>query len=106
MKQKPSARGAATAKPKRETVRQRLAQQRPEVEARRQVNWNTARERQRRTLAANAQALHDRYESDITTSPHMDGLRLASVAGHKDQLRRLLSEMNSFQDPRMGLPAY
>ena len=87
-------------------VRKRLAEQAPEVETRRRARLLIQRERRRRTLAANAQALHDRYVPDIAVSPHMDGLRLASVKAHKDQLRALLTEMSAFEDPRMGLPAY
>ena len=88
------------------SVRQRLKEQAPEVIARREINHNIQRERKRRTLAANTQAVHDRYVGDIQKNPHMDGLRLQSVNRHKAQLRTLLTEMNAFQDPRMGLPAY
>ena len=86
------------------TIRKRLAQQRPEIEAKREVNWNVMRERQRRTLAANAQAMHDRYEQDLRVSPHMDGLRGAGVRQHRDQLRKMLTDMNAFTDPWGGLP--
>ena len=90
----------------RESIRKRLAQQAPEVEVRRRARYLVQRERQRRTLAANAQALHDRYVGDIARWPQMDGLRLASVDAHKNQLRALLTEMHAFEDPRMGLSAY
>ena len=93
-------------KRKRETIRKRLAQQRPEIEAKREVNWNVMRERQKRTLAANAQALHDRYIGDLLVSPHLDGVRGVGVRQHKDQLRKLLTDMNAFTDPWGGLPPY
>ena len=41
-------------------IKKRLAEMRPEVELRRQMNYNIQRERQRRTFAANAQNLYDR----------------------------------------------
>ena len=86
----------------RETIRKRLREQAPEVIARRETNFNIVRERQRRTLANNAQALHDRYVGDLTTGPRMDGITRA----HKARLQHLLTEMNAFQDPRVGLPPY
>ena len=43
-------------------IKKRLAELRPEVEMRRQLNFNIARERQRRAWAANAQNLHDRFD--------------------------------------------
>ena len=87
-------------------IKKRLAEQRPEVELRRQLNHAINRERQRRTFAANAQNLHDRYENATLISPHMDGLRMANVQAHKAQLRALLAEAGSFRDPRLPLPAY
>ena len=87
-------------------IKKRLAELRPEVEMRRQLNFNIARERQRRTWAANAQNLYDRYENATLISPHMAGLRLAGVQQHKNQLRTLLQSANSFKDPRLPLPAY
>ena len=87
-------------------IKKRLAELRPEVEMRRQLNFNIARERQRRTFAANAQNLYDRYENATLISPHMDGMRLAGVQQHKNQLRALLTDANSFKDPRLPLPAY
>ena len=87
-------------------IKKRLAEQRPEVEMRRQVNRAIQRERQRRTFAANAQNLYDRYENATLISPHMDGLRLANLNQHKGQLRTLLQEAGAFKDPRLPLPAY
>ena len=87
-------------------IKKRLAEQRPEVEMRRQLNFNIQRERQRRTWAANAQNLYDRYENATLISPHMDGLRLANLNQHKGQLRTLLAEAGAFRDPRLPLPAY
>ena len=87
-------------------IKKRLAELRPEVEMRRQLNFNIARERQRRTWAANAQNLYDRYENATMISPHMDGLRLAGVQRHKNELRTLLTQANSFRHPLWPLPAY
>ena len=87
-------------------IRKRLAELRPEVEMRRQVNYNLQRERQRRTMAANAQNLYDRYENATLISPHMDGLRLAGLQQHKSQLRSMLEQANAFRDPRLPLPVY
>ncbi len=87
-------------------VRKRLAELRPEVEMRRQLNFHIQRERQRRTWAANAQNLFDRYENATLISPHMDGLRLTGINQHKDRLKALLAEAGSFKDPRLPLPAY
>ncbi len=88
-------------------IRTRLAELRPEVEMRRQLNFNIARERQRRTWAANAPNLYDRYENLTLISPRMADLRLAvNVTQHKNQLRTLLTAANSFKDPRLPLPAY
>ena len=44
-------------------IKKRLAEMRPEIELRRQLNYNIQRERQRRTFAANAQNLYDRYDN-------------------------------------------
>ena len=88
------------------SVRKRLAAQAPEVILRRDINYNIQRERRRRTLAANAQAVHDRYVGDLQKSPHMDAVRLLGVGQHKQHLKTLLQEMNAFQDPRLGLPPY
>ena len=87
-------------------IKKRLAEMRPEVEMRRQINYNIQRERQRRTFAANAQNLYDRYENATLISPHIDGLRLAGVQQHKSQLKTLLTQANAFRDPRLPLPAY
>ena len=87
-------------------IKKRLAEQRPEVQMRRQLIFNIQRERQRRTWAANAQNLYDRYENATLISPHMDGLRLANIQQHKGQLRTLLAEAGAFRDPRLPLPAY
>ena len=73
---------------------------------RRQINFNIQRERQRRTSAANAQNLYDRYENATLISPHTDGLRLAKLNEHKNQLRALLVHAGAFKDPRLPLPAY
>ena len=91
-------------KRKAKTVRQRLAQQRPELEARRQVNWNTMRERQRRSLAHNLQSLHDRYLTEGHVKSHMDTLRPGR--DHIREVRALLEGMNAYTDPWGGLPAY
>ena len=88
------------------SVRKRLKEQAPEVMYKRDVNWNYARERRRRTLAANAQALHDSYISCLQANPMLSGLRQVNVNHHKAQLRGLLTNMNAFQDPQYGLPAY
>ena len=90
----------------RETIRQRLKEQAAEVIARRETNFNIQRERQRRTLANNAQAVHDTYVGDLNTGPRMDGVSFLNVRAHKARLHRLLTEMNAFQDPRVGLPPY
>ncbi len=87
-------------------IKKRLAELRPEVEMRRQLNFNIARERQRRTWATNAQNLYDRYENATMISPHMDGLRMAGVQRHKNELRTLLTQANSFRHPLWPLPAY
>ena len=87
-------------------IKKRLAELRPEVEMRRQINYNIQRERQRRTFAANAQNLYDRYENATLTSPHLDGLRLLDVNQHKRHLRTLLTQAGAFRDPRLPLPAY
>ena len=87
-------------------IKKRLAQLRPEVEMRRQINYNIQRERQRRTFAANAQNLYDRYENVTQISPHMDDLRLAGVRNHKRQLKFLLTQANAFRNPYLPLPAY
>ena len=87
-------------------IRKRLAEMRPEVEMRRQLNYNLQRERQRRTMAANAQNLYDRYDNATLISPHMDGLRLAGVQQHKSQLRTMIDQANAFRDPRLPLPNY
>ena len=87
-------------------IRKRLAEMRPEVELRRQLNYNLQRERQRRTMAANAQNLYDRYDNATLISPHMDGLRLAGVQQHKSQLKSMLEAANAFRDPRLPLPVY
>ena len=87
-------------------IKKRLAEMRPEVEMRRQLNYNIQRERQRRTFAANAQNLYDRYENATLISPHMDGLRLAGIHQHKSQLKTLLPQANAFKDPRLPLPSY
>ena len=68
-------------------IKKRLAELRPEVEMRRQVNYNIQRERQRRTWAANAQNLYDRYENALQVSPHMDGLEMRGVRNHKRRLK-------------------
>ena len=91
---------------RRTAIKKRLAELRPEVELRRQVNFNLQRERQRRTFAANAQNLYDRYENAIMMNPNMDGLRLVPLNQHKAQLKTLLSEAGAFRDPRLPLPAY
>ena len=88
------------------SVRKRLREQAPEVMYKRDINWNYARERRRRTLAANAQALHDSYISGLQANPMLAGVRQMDVNRHKAQLRGLLTNMNSFQDPQYGLPAY
>ena len=87
-------------------IKKRLAELRPEVEMRRQLNYNIQRERQRRTFAANAQNLYDRYENATLISPHMDGLRLAGLQQHKSQLKTMLTQANTFKDPRLPLPTY
>ena len=91
---------------RRTAIKKRLAELRPEVELRRQVNYNLQRERQRRTFAANAQNLYDRYENAVMSNPNMDGLRLLRLNQHKAQLKTLLSEAGAFKDPRLPLPAY
>ena len=83
-----------------------LAMQRPAMEDAREKNWNVMRERQRRTVAANAQALHDRYQNEIMLAPPWDGLRLVNTTKHRNELADLLRGMNAFQDPRMPLPSY
>ena len=83
-----------------------LAMQRPAMEEAREKNWNVMRERQRRTVAANAQALHDRYQNEIMLAPPWDGLRLVNTTKHRNELADLLRGMNAFQDPRMPLPSY
>ena len=88
------------------SVRKRLKEQAPEVMYKRDINYNYARERRRRTLAANAQALHDSYVSSLQANPMLSGLRQVNVNHHKAQLRGLLTNMNAFQDPQYGLPAY
>ena len=88
------------------SVRKRLREQAPEVIVRREVNHAIQRERQRRTLASNAQALHGRYVGDIQKGPHMDGVRMFRVNRHKEHLRELLTNMNAFQDPIHGIPPY
>ena len=88
------------------SVRKRMKEQAPEVMYKRDINWNYARERRRRTLAANAQALHDSYISGLQANPMLSGLRQVNVNHHKAQLRGLLTNMNAFQDPQYGLPAY
>ena len=88
------------------SVRKRMKEQAPEVMYKRDINWNYARERRRRTLAANAQALHDSYISSLQANPMLSGLRQVNVNHHKAQLRGLLTNMNAFQDPQYGLPAY
>ena len=88
------------------SVRKRLKEQAPEVMYKRDINWNYARERRRRTLAANAQALHDSYISGLQANPMLAGMRQMKVIRHKEQLRSLLTDMNAFQDPQYGLPAY
>ena len=87
-------------------IKKRLAQLRPEVEMRRQINYNIQRERQRRTWAANAQNRYDRYENATQISPQMDDLRLRGVRNHKRQLKILLTQANSFRNPHSPLPAY
>ena len=87
-------------------MRKRLREQAPEVMYKRDINYNYARERRRRTLAANAQALHDSYISGLQANPMLSGLRQVNVNHHKAQLRGLLTNMNAFQDPQYGLPAY
>ena len=64
-----------------------LAMQRPAIEDVRERNFNVTRERQRRTFAANAQALHDRYQGEISMAPPWDGLRLMNTTRHKNELR-------------------
>ena len=86
-------------------VRKRLKELAPEVVARREINYNIQRERRRRTLASNAQALHDSYLSAISKSPHMDGLRAAGITRHVMDLKHLLTGMHDFREPLMGLPA-
>ena len=88
------------------SIRRRLAMSRADVEARREVNWNTMRERQRKTAAANIQALHDRYVNMTAISPQMDDLRLLSIQDHKLKLRSILKDMNVYQNPWGGIPAY
>ena len=83
-----------------------LAMQRPAMEEAREKNWNVMRGRQRRTVAANAQALHDRYQNEIMLAPPWDGLRLVNTTKHRNELADLLKGMNAFQDPRMPLPSY
>ena len=85
------------------SVRKRLREMAPEVIARREINYNIQRERRRRTLASNAQALHDSYLSAISKSPHMDGLR--AITQHVHDLKNLLRGMHDFRDPLMGLSA-
>ena len=69
------------------SVRKRLKEMAPEVIARREINYNIQRERRRRTLASNAQALHDSYLSAISKSPHMDGLRAGGITAHVHDLK-------------------
>ena len=88
------------------SVRKRLKEQAPEVIYKREVNWNYARDRRRRTLAANAQAVHDSYISGLQANPMLAGVRQMKVIRHKEHLRGLLTDMNAFQDPQYGLPAY
>ena len=88
------------------SVRKRLKEQAPEVTYKRDINWNYARERRRRTLAANAQALHDSYISGLQANPMLGGVRQMKVSRYKEHLRCLLTNMNAFQDPQYGLPAY
>ena len=71
------------------SVRKRLKEMAPEVIARREINYNIQRERRRRTLASNAQALHDSYLSAISKSPHMDGLRAGGITAHVHDLKNL-----------------
>ena len=87
------------------SVRKRLKELAPEVIARREINYNIQRERRRRTLASNAQALHDSYLSAISKSPHMDGLRAGGITAHVHDLKNLLRGWHDFRDPLMGLPA-
>ena len=87
-------------------IKKRLAELRPEVETRRQINYNIQRERQRRTWAANAQNLYDRYENAMQISPQMDDIRFLGLKSHKKHLKFLLTQANSFRNPHLPLPAY
>ena len=87
-------------------IKKRLAELRPEVEMRRQINYNIQRERQRRTWAANAQNRYDRYENATQISPHMDDLIQRSLRNHKTHLKFLLTQANAFKNPYLPLPPY
>ena len=90
---------------RRPSLRQRLLERRPEILQRKQANRLWEEEVRRTTWAANTQALHDTYASEIL-NPMARALPMGGVAYHRARLERLLNEASMFRDPFRGLPQY
>ena len=90
-----------------ESIKRRLKDQSVEVEERRNKRFLIQRERQRRTWATNTHNLLNRYAGELLSkNPQLEGFNRSRTRIHAGRMERLLKEMNAYQDPRMGLPAY
>ena len=90
-----------------ESIKRRLKDQSVEVEERRNKRFLIQRERQRRTWATNTHNLLYRYAGELMSkNPQLEGPNLHRTRGHAGRMQSLLREMNAYQDPRVGLPAY
>ena len=90
---------------RRPSLRQRLLERRPEILQRKQANRLWEEEVRRKNWAANTQALHDTYASEIL-NPMARELPMGGVAYHRARLERLVNEASMFKDPFLGLPQY
>ena len=87
------------------SLRQRLKQQRPEILEKRKERGIWQEEVRRKNWAANTQALHDTYASELL-NPMARAMPMGGIEHHKRRLERLLKEAEVFRDPMRGLPQY
>ena len=87
------------------TLLKQLQQQRPEMQQKREDNRLWQEEVRRKNWAANAQALHDTYASELL-NPMARAMPMGGIRYHKERLVRLLKAAEVFRDPMRGLPQY
>ena len=87
------------------TLRQRLKQQQPEILQKKLDNRLWREEVRRKNWAANTQALHDTYASELL-NPMARAMPMGGIRYHKERLVRLLKAAEVFRDPMRGLPQY